>query len=390
MIRDLKTPTATATFDEVFVTRELAERPVTPIPQRRVKEAIQELAAHMATGPEKVLPRFVSLAMEMTGGVSSGISVSEPEAKQFRWAFLQGSLSAFEGATTPRDFSPCGITLDCDMPILTRHSERYYPWIADVNVALPEVLLVPLHRGAEQLGTLWIVSDELSHFNAGHVEAVKEIAAFVSIALQMHQTEKRLSRALEEQEMLTAEMSHRIKNLLATTGALVQMSARGSATKDDMTHSLMGRLNALGFAHALVRSEFSSGHEVRAAFLHDLLNGVVSPYATPALSGPDVRLGERATNAIALIFHELTTNAAKYGALSAAGGTVSVAWTIEDDKLVLAWTESGGPAPTTTQSGFGSRMVQGTVASLEGAIEYDWKPTGLSAKVSIPTGRIAN
>ncbi|MBS0549749.1 MAG: hypothetical protein JSR24_18500, partial [Proteobacteria bacterium] len=102
MIRDLKTPTATATFDEVFVTRELAERPVTPIPQRRVKEAIQELAAHMATGPEKVLPRFVSLAMEMTGGVSSGISVSEPEAKQFRWAFLQGSLSAFEGATTPR------------------------------------------------------------------------------------------------------------------------------------------------------------------------------------------------------------------------------------------------------------------------------------------------
>ncbi|MBS0549578.1 MAG: histidine kinase, partial [Proteobacteria bacterium] len=288
------------------------------------------------------------------------------------------------------DFSPCGITLDCDTPILTRHSERYYPWIADVNVALPEVLLVPLHRGAEQLGTLWIVSDELSHFNAGHVEAVKEIAAFVSIALQMHQTEKRLSRALNEQEMLTAEMSHRIKNLLATTGALVQMSSRGSATKDDMTHSLMGRLNALGFAHALVRSEFSSGHEVRAASLHDLLNGVVSPYATPALSGPDVRLGERATNAIALIFHELTTNAAKYGALGAAGGTVSVGWTIEDDKLVLTWTESGGPAPTTTQSGFGSRMVQGTVASLEGAIEYDWKPTGLSTKVSIPTGRIAN
>lgn len=76
--------------------------------------------------------------------------------------------------TTPRDFSPCGITLDEDRPTLARHPERYYSWIADANIVVPEVLLVPLHEGdGLPLGTLWIVSEQINHFNRAHAESLR-------------------------------------------------------------------------------------------------------------------------------------------------------------------------------------------------------------------------
>ena len=76
----------------------------------------------------------------------------------FRWRYLRGLLAPFEGATTPRNFSPCGITLDRNAPVLSARPERVYNWIADANISVPEVLLVPLYLGGTTpLGTLWIV-----------------------------------------------------------------------------------------------------------------------------------------------------------------------------------------------------------------------------------------
>ena len=140
----------------------------------------------MMDGPAEVLPRFVDLAMNMAEGVSAGLSLYEEssEPKVFRWCYLRGTLATFEGATTPRDFSPCGITLDEMRPILSRHPERYYNWIAEANIVVPEVLLVPLYRGNDEpLGTLWIVSDQIGHFNAGHARSISE-ACLVRTALR--------------------------------------------------------------------------------------------------------------------------------------------------------------------------------------------------------------
>jgi two-component sensor histidine kinase len=389
-----------ATFDEVFVTRELATRTPSVIDQRRVKEAIQELAVHMVDGPEKVLPRFVALAMEIGGGTSAGISVAELGEKppQFRWAFLQGALSAFEGATTPRDFSPCGITLDNDAPVLTRHSELYYPWIADVNVALPEVLLVPLHRGSEQLGTLWIASDELSHFDPGHVEAITEIAAFVSIALRMHQTESRLSRALGEQESLAKEMSHRVKNVFSIVDGIIHFSGKRADTTKELVASLAGRVRALAVAHGMVRRSFSDASSaIQTAELGELVRAITRPYevdgAQPRIvaRGPYVALGDHATNGVALVLHELATNAAKYGALSRDGGTVAVAWAIEGPELVLTWQEQDGPLVVGPPSafGFGSRLVKDTVEGpVAGRQHQHWPPDGLKVTIHLALDRL--
>ena len=191
------------TVADVFITEELDRRAPKKTDYLQEKLALQDVAARMADQPEEVLPRFVDLALEMTGGVSAGLSLYEesPPPGVFRWQYLRGRLAPFDGATTPRDFSPCGITLDRNAPVLAQHPERVYGWIADANIVVPEVLLVPLYLGGKvPLGTLWIVSDREGHFDSGHARALTELAAFVGIALRMVRSEHRLNQALEAQE----------------------------------------------------------------------------------------------------------------------------------------------------------------------------------------------
>ena len=187
---------------DVFITDELDRRAPKKTDYLQEKLALQDLAARMADQPEEVLPRFVDLALEMTGGVSAGLSLyeEEPAPGVFRWQYLRGVLAPFNGATTPRDFSPCGITLDRNAPVLSQHPERVYGWIADANIVVPEVLLVPLYLGGKvPLGTLWIVSAREGHFDSGHARALTELAAFVGIALRMVRSEQRLNMAIEAQ-----------------------------------------------------------------------------------------------------------------------------------------------------------------------------------------------
>jgi len=200
------------TVEDVFITEELERRAPKKTDYLQEKLALQDLAMRMADQPEEVLPRFVDLALEMTGGVSAGLSLYEedPAPGVFRWTYLRGALASFNGATTPRDFSPCGITLDRNAPVLSLHPERVYSWIADANIVVPEVLLVPLYLGGKvPLGTLWIVSDREGHFDSGHARAMTELAAFVGVALRMvRSNEQRLNQALEAREKV-AEASIR-------------------------------------------------------------------------------------------------------------------------------------------------------------------------------------
>lgn len=241
-----------ASVAEVFITDELLTR-ATPEPDYlREKLAIQDLAHQMADHPAEVLPRLVALAMQICDADSAGVSVLDGAV--FRWLGLQGKLAVFEHATTPRNHSPCGVCLDRGDAILMAHPERAYDWIANANIVVPEVLLVPLLiNGKTPLGTLWIVAKEGQRFNAGHARVMAELAVFSGVALRMIQADTQLKTALEQQEVLTKEMSHRVKNLLAVTDSLVRMTSRSSSTKEQMTENLTGRLHALSEAHTLVQ-----------------------------------------------------------------------------------------------------------------------------------------
>jgi two-component sensor histidine kinase len=300
-------------------------------------------------------------------------------------------LSAFEGATTPRNFSPCGVCLDENGPVLMENPEKVYDWIREANISVPEVLLVPLAiKGGDAIGTLWIVAGVTHHFNGEHARLMTELAAFVGVALRMVQTEKQLTVALEKQETLTKEMSHRVKNLFSITDAMIRMTSRTSSTKEEMTERLSGRVHALANANALVRRSFGDTGGAGVG-LSELIGKVLLPYdhAHSEVSGPQVSLGDQATNNLALVFHELATNAAKYGALSRATGSVSVRWEVDGDNLSVNWNEIGGPkisAPA--EKGFGSTLVETTIVRNGGTIESDWQPEGLSVRINVPLGSL--
>jgi two-component sensor histidine kinase len=390
---------------DIFITEELFRRsPLTPNFFGE-KQAMQELAANIASGPEAVLPRFVDLAMQLTGGVSAGLSLYEPTPHPgvFRWRYLQGSLAAFENALTPRDFSPCGVTLDRNQPVLSRHPERYYTWISDANIVVPEVMLVPLHIGGDEpIGTLWIVSDsEDGHFNEEHARVATELASFVGIALKMMQAEASLQVALKTQEMLTKEMIHRVKNFFAISQGLVRLSAKSSASKEDLVTSLSNRFDALAAAHSLTYRGFADpGSAPQASELIELLQRLFHPYEHSNSSGrkrvefagPIVRCGEHALNALALVFNELVTNAVKHGSLAIEEGAVDLRWNTSDDCVTFTWQESGGrqlsgcPADT----GFGEKLLVDTIErQLMGSLRRSWPQEGLQLEMTIPTAQLS-
>jgi two-component sensor histidine kinase len=354
----------------------------------------------MADHPAEVLPRLVALAMELCEATSAGMSLYETQPGSpgvFRWHYLTGLLTAFSGATTPRDFSPCGVCLDQGKPVLMENAERFYPWIAEAKIRVPEVLLVPLVQRADKpLGTLWIIAPEGKPFDAGHARIMSELAAFAGLAMRMIGQTKELKDAVEQQETLTREMSHRVKNLLAITGSIVSMTGQTAATPKEMTESVLGRFNALAQAHGLIRR--TADVQERNGNLENAINLILRPYdrATGSqrhstLSGPDVELGEHALTSLALVFHELATNAAKYGALSTPQGHVRAEWRIEADRLLISWRETGGPEVKGTPKvqGFGGKLVQHSVRQLGGELSYGWRPEGVHAQLTIPLERLS-
>ena len=260
------------------------------------------------------------------------------------------------------------------------------------------MLLVPLYLGGtDPVGTLWIVSAKEGHFDSGHARVMTELAAFVGIALRMQQSEQRLQ--LNEQETLAKEMSHRVKNVFAMTDGLVRLSARDSTTKDELVEILSGRLHALASAHALVRRSFSDvGRVPRASDIGALVLAIVRPHegateegARVTVEGPPVQCGDHAMNGIALVIHELTTNAAKYGALTADRSHVDVSWRLCQENLVLRWVERGGPrieAPPAA-SGFGSNLVHRTIRQFAGTLDYEWQHDGLVITITAPVEKLS-
>lgn len=204
-------------------------------------------------------------------------------------------------------------------------------------------------------------------------------------------------QAEEARELLAGEMSHRVKNLFAIASALTAIAARSAATTTEMAHDLKQRLTGLGRAHDLVRPV--PGQENKAALLGDLLTVLLAPYDEGDAVGeriqvqvPEVHVGATAATTLALVVHELATNSLKYGALSAAGGTLDVSCTAHDGDAALVWMEQGGPpviAPT-RPAGFGSRLVSQSVSGqLGGSIAFDWRPGGVVATVRMSKARLA-
>jgi PAS domain S-box-containing protein len=183
---------------------------------------------------------------------------------------------------------------------------------------------------------------------------------------------------------LAHESEHRTKNILATVQATVRFSH--SNTPDDLKRVIEGRIIALAKVHTLFVESRWTG-----AQLHSLVTQELLPYRDGReervrITGPTVMLETNTAQAIAISLHELATNAAKYGALSAADGDVEIAWSrTAGGQLSLRWTESGGPtvAPP-THRGCGTRIIENMIGGqLGGEVRFDWRAPGLTCEIAL-------
>lgn len=204
-------------------------------------------------------------------------------------------------------------------------------------------------------------------------------------------------RAAELTELLSQELSHRIKNIFAVISGLIGLAVKRHPEAQDFARDLRGRIAALGRAHDFARPHSEASRPVVGdTTLHALLAQLMSSY--PAWSegrleilGDDVRIDDRSATPLALLFHELATNAAKYGALSTAEGRVSIDCRLEGDLCRLTWTERGGPpvAAEPQMDGFGSKLIRLAVQDqLAGRLLYDWPRAGLRLEVEAPVGSL--
>jgi len=195
------------------------------------------------------------------------------------------------------------------------------------------------------------------------------------------------------QKLILEELHHRIKNTLATVGAIVSQSLRNLQGAEHAQHAIEGRLIALGRAHdLLLRARWTT------ADLGTIVRGATEAFDNPdepkfSISGPDVRMASGAVIAVAMTLNELCTNTTKFGALSVPAGRVDITWTLDPQtrRLHLAWTEKNGPAvhPPEKRS-FGTRLIETLGKQLKGDVRLTYEPTGFVYAFDVPIASLTS
>ena len=214
-------------------------------------------------------------------------------------------------------------------------------------------------------------------------EVVQHFASFMD--LTRHKTEQ------EHLRLLLGELNHRTQNTLATVQAIAAQTFRGAALAEAL-QTFQGRIQALASVHGLLGRE-----DWLAVGLDELIDQILRPFglgdgggARVSVDGPEARLPPKTALTLALVFEELATNAAKYGALSTPAGKIRLSWTIAStdrgERMRILWTEAGGPLVTPpVRKGFGSRLIEGGLAQeLGGEVRLDYALSGVVCRIDIP------
>ena len=193
---------------------------------------------------------------------------------------------------------------------------------------------------------------------------------------------RRLMRRLEDEEkfrkLAVEELAHRLKNKIATIQSIISFQLRDSPQTRD---AIVRRLVALSATDDLILATQGQGAGIR-----DILSAEVGPYdaSRVSMAGPDILLPPKLALTLALLTHELATNAAKHGALSCETGQLAICWSLSDEQLSLEWRECDGPTVVTPlHRGFGMLLLSRALDQFGGAVETAFEPTGLICKLSV-------
>jgi two-component sensor histidine kinase len=297
---------------------------------------------------------------ESLGGQSSGIAAFGEEAL----AFLQtGETMAIPDIRA--------------LPMLG--DELIEAW---EKVGMRAFITVPLVRDGVLKALLYVHEPQPRFWKRAEAAMARDVAERTWDAVERAQAEQR-------QRLLINELNHRVKNTLATVQAIAFQTLKGDIPLVEARARFEARLLALSRAHSLLTAQNWEGASL-ARVVADATEYLAGEQGRFEVEGEEVLLAPRPALALALAFHELGTNAAKYGALRAEDGTVSISWRCESGSLRIEWRERGGPPVAAPEKrGFGSRLIErGLAADLGGRASLDFAPDGLVCTIEAGLPRL--
>jgi PAS domain S-box-containing protein len=353
--------------------RTLADAVITLLERWRLDKASRAKAALSKTALHDLQQRFEVLADAMPQMVWSTLASGECDYFNSLWC-------EYTGAPAEASYG------DNWMQFLHRDDKEAVAQVWQQAVAAGDVYEIEYRLRAANGDYRWMLARGLPIRDERG-----EVSRWLGTCTDVHEQKA----AAEIHALLTRELSHRIKNIFAVISGLITLSMRQKPEFAQVGAELQQRVLALGRAHDFVRpqTQFSQAY----SSLYGMLDSLLAPYQASAgervsIRGADVRIDDRSATPLALFFHELATNAAKYGALSTDMGHVEIEVETADPAIItLNWAERGGPPvkPTAT-TGFGSTLIEMSVTrQLGGTIEYDWRPEGLHVQARIPIKMMA-
>ena len=301
------------------------------------------------------------------------------------------------------DFSDDAIiskNLDGVITSWNRGAERVFGYTAEEAIGQPITIVIPRDRHAEERTILTRIrrGERIDHFETVRqrkngslivvsltVSPVKNANGEVVGASKIARDVSEQKRTQEQIATLAREAEHRSKNLLANVLATVKLSQSDSL--QGLKQAIEGRIRALANVHSLFVQTRWIGAELSAIARQELAPYFEEGETRARINGPQVLLEPNVAQSIAVILHELATNAAKYGSLSLASGRIDLCWSHEPDgRLELRWTETGGPpVHTPTREGFGGRIIKQMAEQLKGTARFKWRAEGLDCEINLQT-----
>lgn len=342
---------------------------------------------------EEAFDRLTRMVTRLLGVPVSLVSLVDDRRQFFKSQHgLQGPAS--EERQTPLSHSFCQHVVIAQAPLIVTDAEndprvRENPAIPDLGVKA--YLGVPLTLpSGHVIGSLCAIDGAPRQWSEADLKNLSDVAEIVLSEIGLRREIAKRRKAEDSQELLIAELHHRVKNTLSTVQALIQLNLRSSPTLAVFRGTIGGRIESLAKTHTLLTSK-----RWHAIAFRDILDSELDPYRQTervSLSGPDFDLEAEIATSVGMVIHELTTNAAKYGALSAPTGSLEVHWSLEtmaggaDARLTLNWRERGGPPiQPPDHKGFGSILIERLIVrQFGGTAKFEFAPEGLLFRAAFP------
>jgi PAS domain S-box-containing protein len=361
----------------------------------------EELSYWVADGTERVVDFAMHPIRDRAGKVAflnpTGIDITDRKSVEAALRDTEQRLRWLASIVESSDDAIVSKNLDGVITSWNRGAERIFGYTAEEAIGQPITIVIPQDRQDEERNILSRIrrGERIDHFETIRqrkhgslitvsltVSPVRNAEGKIVGASKTARDITEQKRAQEQISALAREAEHRSKNLLANVQAVVNLSQ--ASTPEELKKAIEGRIQALANVHSMFVQSRWIGAELSTIAAQEL-----APYSSREnsvrLDGPQIMLEPTVAQAVGVSLHELATNAAKYGSLSAAGGKVDLSWSQElDGSLKLRWTETGGPAvQEPTRKGFGSRIIQQMITQLKGTTDFDWRPEGLVCEIAL-------